>query len=279
MKTIDQLKRNWLFYCTCTGLIVAGLGVIWTYPHDWPQRDLLVSVAHAFIIAGILSLTVDQFVKERLLRELTKDVSYYLIGYELPNEIRDRIHDIMGTALVRHDYQQRYRLAADGSQVRAEVELTWEIVNYSSTPRTYVPGLYFDRNERPDIQGLSCHSIDKAAAFTMTGDKLKKRIEYDGDSVKVKAKDIRIQPRSSGIKYRIFMRYAVTPSVPLDITAMAMPTIGVMVLIQRPEGLRTRIEAMTTATVDEGDRWECRQLFMPGEHFTLKWELAENEPK
>jgi hypothetical protein len=270
---MGEVKRNWLFYGTCTGLIVAGLVVIWTYPHGWPQRELLVSVAQALIIAGILALTVDRFIKERLLRELTRDVSQYLIGYELPKEIQDRIHDIMGTALVRHNYQQRYRLAADAGQVRAEVELTWEIVNYSSTPRMYAPALYFDRNERPDIQEISCHSTDKSAAFTMTGDKVKKRIEHDGDSVKVRAKDIWIQPRSSGISYRIFEHYVVTPSVPFDITAMAMPTIGVMVLIQRPEGLKTRVEAIAKPTIDEGDRWECRQLFMPGEHITLKWEL------
>ncbi|MBI1898247.1 MAG: hypothetical protein HYS04_17195 [Acidobacteria bacterium] len=280
MSIKQELKRSWRFYTVCTLLIVSGIVVIWGYPNEWRQHELAVAVAHALLIAGILALTVDRFVKERVLKEVTTDVSKYLIGYALPKEIQDRIHDVMGTALVRHNYEHRYRLSFTGSgDVRADVQLEWDVVNYSSTPREYSARLHFDRNERPEILEISCYTPDNNAAFTLTGDELRKRLENEGDCIKADAKPIWILPRSAGIRYRIFERYSVTPSVPLNINAMGMPTIGVLILVERPEGLQTRIEAMAKATIDKGDRWECSQLFMPGEHFTLKWECTQALPE
>jgi len=101
---IRQPRRDLrIFRAVCALLFAVGCLIIWLYPRNWPVPELAVSVAHALVIAGILALTVDGYLKARLLKEVMQDTAKYLIGYELPAEIQDRIHEIMGTALVRHN--------------------------------------------------------------------------------------------------------------------------------------------------------------------------------
>jgi len=261
------------FFVLCWVLVAAGVTVLWKYPHDWPQHELAISVSHALVVAGILGLTVDRFVKYRLLKEVATDVSKYLIGYELPKEVQDRIHDIMATAIVRFNYEQRYRLFEDNDgEIKAEVQLSYDVENWSGTPRSYTPELYFDKHERATIVEVGCHTTDGKAQFFLTGEALRPFIREDTDSLRASGDHVAIQPRSTGVRYRVFQKYFLKPSVPLDITAFGKPTIGVTVIVDHPETLRCRLVAMAPTTVHIGNRWELRQLFMPGEHITLKWE-------
>jgi len=270
----QQLEKFW-FAALCLGLIAIGILGLYLSASDHPVRELIASGCHALIIAGVLALTVDRFVKWRLLRELTKDVSQFLIGYELPAEIRDRIHDLMGTSLVRHNYEQRHSLTIESNRVTVEVEGSWYVVNYSSTPRPYLPELRFHSTEHPEVKEIACHTTDRTAAFVIKGDGLRHRTERDGSSIRVRGKEIWVHPRASGMEYRIFVRYVVKPADSLYTTAMGMPTIGIMMSTECADALKVSIDAMAKPTIDEGDRWECRQLFMPGEHVTLKWERTK----
>jgi hypothetical protein len=268
-----RLWKKVSFLVLSCALVLAGVGVLWMYPHDWPQRELAVSVSHALMVAGILALTVDRYVKHRLLKELATDVSKYLIGYELPREVQDRIHDIMATSVIRFNYEQRYRLFEDtDGEIKAEVQLSYDVENWSGTPRWYTPELHFGKHERATVVEVGCHTTDTEAQFLLSGGALRPYIREDGDSLRLSGRDIAIQPRSRGVKYRIFQKYFLKPPVPLDITAFAKPTIGVTVIVDHPENLRCSLEAMAPTTIQIGTRWELRQLFMPGEHITLKWE-------
>jgi hypothetical protein len=53
-------------------------------------REFIAAIGHALVIAGVLAATVDRFVKERFLREVSWDVAKYLIGYNLPPEVHYR---------------------------------------------------------------------------------------------------------------------------------------------------------------------------------------------
>jgi len=169
-------------------------------------------------------------------------------------------------------------IALDSRQVKAEIEVTWDTVNYSATPRTYAPALYFHKCENPEITEISCETTDAKAAFALSGEALRRRVQDAEDSITAKGKEISILPRSLGINYRIRLRYSVTPDVPLYITVMAMPTIDLLVRVEAPEGLKPRVVSMAKETFHQGNTWEWRQLFMPGEHFALKWELLPVAP-
>ena len=59
------------------------------YPLTSSPR-LARSLADAFVIAALLAVSVDRYVKGRVLHEVTADVSKYLIGY--PSSPRDYLH-------------------------------------------------------------------------------------------------------------------------------------------------------------------------------------------
>jgi hypothetical protein len=271
---ITETRKDLLkFGVVCALLFAGGVAFIRLYPREWPLRETMVFVAHALVVASVLALSVDVYLKARLLKEVMRHTARYLIGYELPAEIQDRIHEIMGTALVRHRYEQRCRLTRlETGQVKVDVDVTWDMLNYSGTPCGYAPPLHFHKYENPEFAEICCETMDSQAAFALSGEGLRRHIQDAEDFITVKVKKISIQPRSAGIKYRIRVRYSVAPDVPLYFTAMAMPTIGVLVRVEAPEALKPRIVAMAKETLHQGNCWEWRQLFMPGEHFTLRWE-------
>jgi len=82
---ISRLRRTdiWPFRITVTALL--GIGVILLLT-DVPYLDaaLTHSLADALVIAAVLAFTVDVYLKDRVLREVSSDVSKYLVGYRLP---------------------------------------------------------------------------------------------------------------------------------------------------------------------------------------------------
>ena len=106
------------------------------------------------LVAGILGITVDRYAKNRLVREASKDVQHYLIGYRLPPEIQNAIKQKMETSIVRHDWEQKFDLQkADGGHVRIKIDLSYRVENYSSVAVEFNPKLDVD-----DIQNPIFHS-------------------------------------------------------------------------------------------------------------------------
>jgi hypothetical protein len=87
----------------------------------------------ALIIAGILTITVDPFVKRRLLREASKDIFHHLIGFSLPIEMRDRIKSIvLNTNLYRKDMELTCTFTRVPDGVRIDFKYKFELINPSS---------------------------------------------------------------------------------------------------------------------------------------------------
>src|SRR6266702_5683670 len=81
--------------------------LLWALP-----RALAISIGEALFVAAILGFTVDKYIKEFLVREASKDIFKYLVGYKLPEGIQNRLRDLMGTSLIRRNYQVIYTLTA-----------------------------------------------------------------------------------------------------------------------------------------------------------------------
>ena len=58
----------------------------------YPENGHWHGVLEAFFIAAVLCLTVDPFVKKRLAHEASKDIFYYILGFQLPKDMQDRLH-------------------------------------------------------------------------------------------------------------------------------------------------------------------------------------------
>jgi hypothetical protein len=98
-------------------------------------KEFLYALGHALIVAGLLSITVDLYLKKRTLREVAGDVSKFLVGYSLPPEVRDRIQDLMHETLIRRNSNLRIELVpldnSEDKQVKLKIELSDEVENIS----------------------------------------------------------------------------------------------------------------------------------------------------
>src|ERR1700758_3064511 len=90
-------------------LLVLGVllfvGIIFVLiPFPYLNLEFERALGHAFIIGAILAGTVDHYLKERVLREVTSDVAKYLVGYRLPEEVQGRIGELMHMRWIRRRF-------------------------------------------------------------------------------------------------------------------------------------------------------------------------------
>src|SRR5881396_3864670 len=70
----------------------------------WCPDSFGLKLSEALLIAGVLTLTVDPFLKRRLFREASKDIFHHLLGFNLPEPIRERLKHIVNSSdLYRKD--------------------------------------------------------------------------------------------------------------------------------------------------------------------------------
>lgn len=226
--------------------------------------------SEALIIAGVLAITVDPFVKRRLLREASKDTFHHLIGFSLPREIQERIKDIvLNTKLYRRDMDLIWTFVPVPEGVRIDCEYKFELVNPSSEKTSFRQRLEFSKLERATLTSISCSirsgGYGKEPKLVESDDD-PDLLVYDGPRVNV-------PPEKEGQKVIFRAEYSMTRPVPdFNTQHFVLPTTGVTLIIKNPSGLR--ITASPPDSQLRADEWIYRRLFMPGEHIEIRWEKA-----
>jgi hypothetical protein len=236
------------------------------------------SLGDALVIAGILALTVDYYLKNRVLREVSADVSKYLIGYQLPGEVQDRIKGLLQTAWVRRNCNVRCRLTElhdKPGHVRLDVTISDEMENITNETLPYTDTLEFEKHDPERIVELRCDSEDKRASYYLTGAALNDAIKEKKDEYGVmvaQGKRIRIPPvRQAKHKYRFTAKYEVTyPENYSDLVSFKWPTIGVSIEFECPDTFR--ITASQPADFESHNRWDYKRLFLHNDHVRFRWE-------
>lgn len=266
----------WSFYVACVLLLAVGVLLY------WQGSDLARGIGEATMISAILAVTVDGFVKRRFLKEISWDVSKYLIGYSLPEEIQDRIRELMATRLMTCDWEVRYRLTAgaDSATIRLDVDYSYKVENLTNQKQDYQQRLQFEKRDKAEIRELRCDSKDTAANYTLSGDNLAHDSPDQAGVVEAQGRKIKIPPgnRKAEQIYRISGRYALTlPSDYRDsIVFMQQPAKTVAITVEAPETLE--FSASPPADVHTPRRWEYHRVFTPGQHLRLRWFPRPEEP-
>lgn len=231
------------------------------------------SLGDAMMIAAMLGLTVDYFLKERVLREISGDVSKYLIGYRLPSEVQDRIRWLLQTEWIRRNFHIRCRLVEiDPSRVSLEITISEEIQNITSEPSTYQDFLEFERHDPTHVLELRCDSDDQRARYRWAGADVQPKEKPDDPGVMlVLGKKVKIPPvhEAIGRTYNFAVRYTVEyPSQYSESINFSHPTINVILEADCPD---TYQFTASGADIQAHNRWEYKRLFLPGESVTFRW--------
>jgi hypothetical protein len=235
------------------------------------------ALGHAFIIGAILAGTVDHYLKERVLREVTSDVAKYLIGYRLPEEVQGRIGELMHMKWIRRRFDLRVaftEVVGHDDKIRADFRINEEIQNITSETLPYRDTLKFDLHEPATVMELQCNSEDANCCYYLDAEALFRiRTEHNG-SVIFTAQEVRIPPvaDSIGHSYRFGARYElIQPTKFSELISFNIPTIGVTIEItDHPANYRFHISPAPDYTGH--NRWQFKRLFLPGEHIKIVWE-------
>jgi hypothetical protein len=132
------------------GLSLLGISLVvvgnscWTWLNN--LNGSLPALAGAFgealLIAGLLAMLVDPFLKARLLREASRNLFEHIIGFDHEPEIKQRLRDIVfQTKLYRTNSRISFAVAADAEntvsiQLTLEYELSMKALITCPSPRS-----------------------------------------------------------------------------------------------------------------------------------------------
>ena len=99
-----EKKEFGLFILTMVVVGLLSLISLRWLSEGWVIRRIIAgSVGDALLVAALLAVTVDRYIKSDLIREASKDVHKYLVGYHLPEELKERIQEMMCEPIIRRD--------------------------------------------------------------------------------------------------------------------------------------------------------------------------------
>jgi len=114
------------------------------------REGLIHSFSETAIIAGLVTFTVDPFVKKRIVREASKDIFGYIVGMDLPNEVRDALNrQLFSTESYREDVHIVANVESDGAGVLLTVEQSGKVV--AAKHCVYRQKLQFEESEQGEI--------------------------------------------------------------------------------------------------------------------------------
>lgn len=244
-------------------LVVIGI-VIERYIEPHFPSHLIDELSVALIIAGILTIAVDPFVKVRIQREATRDIFHHMLGFKLPEIIRERLQEIVqGTNLYRENTTIHCLPTEEGDFIRFDVEMEFEIVNPSRRTLDFVPHLQFEKGEQAKLARVICfdnQAYGKGATLTTSTDR-STSLEYKGKAV----------PILGNGRKRFKYEYSITLPVTLGFwfQNFQYPTIGLSLTIKPLTGI---VFDATPATSESQGEWRYDALFMPQQHIDIVWE-------
>lgn len=271
---ILRRKPLWAFICTVMTLLLAGLMFL-SSRVPYLSTSLSESLGASFVIAAVLSLTVDVYLKGRVLREVSSDVSKYLIGYRLPEAIQDRIRELLQTQWIRRNCQIRCRLSVLADRpgyVRLEVTIADEMENITGETRIYQETIEFEKHDFEKVIELRCDCDDPKSSYSLRGENLANEKKEEPGVIVARGKKVKIPPvkNNQGHPYRFTARYEIVhPEKYSDVVSFSKPTMGVVLEIECPENFRV---SASPADVETRNRWEYKRLFLPGDHIRFRWE-------
>lgn len=275
----SRQSEKWSFLLTVLSLLGIGLLLLFVQL-PYVNQTFTHSLADALIIASVLAFTVDVYLKERVLREVSSDVSKYLVGYRLPEEVQNRIRSLLQTRWIRRNCSVRLRLSeipAKAGYVKIEMVVSKDLENITTEVESFQDKYMYEKHLPEKILEMRCDSADVSAQYQIVGAGLATDKDDEPGVMQAVGREVKIPPvhQALGRYYRFTVRYeAEYPDKYSDILSFDLPTIGVVFEAECPPGFRV---SATPPDVSTPNRWEYQKLFLPGEHIRYRWErVAEN---
>jgi len=253
-------------------VIGATMSAKWT--SWWPHWTPLVSVGEAFMIASVLAFTVDRFVKEHFIYDVSRDVFHYIIGYDVPVELKNKIKELLQTEIIAFDKLIAIRIEPKGRNVTVTFRIEWKIRNLTSATRSYTPHFAVSDSHEPRFIGHGVAS--RTVNYSWDGDAVGKRVHAAGHHRQLTGETFELEPGSIAGDYIVKWQYSVTlPKEYFHVDVFGRTTIGVRVIVDHPASYDVTVVDGPVHAVNE---WSSDRMFLQGEFVAVQWRLKQSEP-
>jgi hypothetical protein len=253
--------KDWIGWVVGGILLIAGVTGLLFCP-----KEVGIRLSEAFFIAGVLTITVDPFLKRRLLKEASTDIFHHLLGFDLPSEIRETLKEFL---LQNRYYRKNVDIEAH-AQTSSDgmVEVTWsvrgEVVAVATTE--YRQHVSFEEAEQGRILQASVTSTlhpglnytDNSPSLTpVEGEPMV--TEWSGKIVKLK----------KGDQLNSFVKFVTRGQrTGFAVTNFGNSTISPRVRVSCSNDLEISASASDQRN---GAEYIYRKVFVRGDHFQVRW--------
>jgi hypothetical protein len=264
-------------------LVFGVLGVVarFKYPDWWPANDLVYFLSNALMAAMVIGIILSLSSAKLLIDRVSDDLAQRLIGGGLPAELQGPIKDLANTYFVRDHYVKSYTFSApENGQIELDVEVRFDVKNYSDTTQDYAPEIAEDIDCQPEFHFLE-YGIAGKKIHTFADENLSSKVETaSGINVKRVTKSalpkVSLKPARAGDKYvcQVTFRYRMTvPERYCDVTEFGEATIGATLHVQHiPEDLEFESGGDGSLHHEVGSQsWYFDRPFVTGQHVRAWW--------
>ncbi len=267
--------RFWSFLAI---VFVGGLVVVKLRP-----ESVYAEVGKALIIAAVLAVGVDSYVKSKLVADVARDISPYAVGYLLPNEVKEEIRNLLRVPLVRNNMEILYRLSRipdHPGYLRSSVQLTYRVMNLTDVAQEYEHSVFCEKSFFPDVaeamvDGIGLTGGDDPYSLRRGQPDFQVQVQVHGGSIQIRKKTL--IPKKGHKELLFWSQYSeIFREIYSDTVAMVWPTIGITLHVECPPELSVeafvfkRTEA-NAVPPDNPRRWSHDGVFLSGEHIRIRW--------
>ena len=269
--------------------IVAGLvGIVarLKYPYWWPGNELVYFLSDALIVAMLLGVVIDLFSAKLLVERVSDALAQRLVGRGLPVDMQGPVRDVVSTDLVRDHYVKSYAFSPlEDGRVRVNVEVRFEVRNYSEAVRDYAPEMVAETFFQPEFHFLE-YGIAGRKIYTFSDDGLSRKAEA-ADALGVTRVPrsalpaLSLKPVRAGEKAacQVTWRYSITvPEQYCDVTELDEATLGATIQIESlPEELEFVAGGDASLHHEAGSQsWYFERAFIAGQCVRSWWFRRKN---
>jgi hypothetical protein len=259
--------------------VIGVLLKLWNPCYSW-LYGIASPLADAFMVAGIIGVGLELVATKFLIESAADDLAGKLVGRGLPRELQRHIIDIVNTKIVRDHYVKSYRFSEpnDEHRVKVELEIRFDVRNWSELPVSYTPTMDEEDVFKPEFLYLEYQikgKPPKSFSAQQLEARIKNKYEPSTTTKEVSGDEIQLEPFRDNPESicNVTWRLRVTlPDEFSDVSEFHDATIGATLrLAERPDWLQFESSGDMQPRNEESLSWVFNGPFIAGQQIRARW--------
>ncbi len=269
---VEWIQKYWI----SVAAVLSALGLsylLWSRPDSRAR-----SLNEALLIAAVLTVTVDPFLKKRLAKEAGKDIFHHLLGLNLPPEIRERLKEFVFA-------QKYYRTALEieahaekqnNNTVHLRIRIRSEVSAISDCD--YAPALAFEEVGSPVIDEASITSSlpEHTYLYSNSNKAAPVAVEMADEPMVLVWKGMPFRLRKGEIFSSFFDFTIQGREKDFWVQYFGTTTINPRVRLSASNDLE--IYASKSERINGAHEYIYERVFVPGDHIQIRWRPKSAPP-